>query len=368
MPIKNNQTVLITCPHPHVEGGVTNYFAALKKHYSVDVELFFLGSRSSRETVPDKMRNLLADINSFRKRLAERKEQLGVIHINPSFKYAALLRDGLNLGIAKRRNYRVVVLIHGWSPRFMRFVDRYFRGPFFHMYNQADAFIVLAEEFRDIFRKWGFQQPIYLETTPVDDSLLDGFKIEEKLQRYNSDKCMNILFLSRIEKEKGIGESIETLRLLLQSGRNVRLIVAGDGSYMSHAKRIAKAGGVADRVDFLGFIKGEQKKESFMMSDLYLFPSYSEGMPTSVLEAMGFGLPVVTRPVGGLKDFFFDGQFGHITERKDPEYLAHLVDRILFNQEVWKGMSSAAHEYARAHFMASQVAKRIEKIYTDITD
>ncbi len=86
-------------------------------------------------------------------------------------------------------------------------------------------------------------------------------------------------------------------------------------------------------------------------------------MPTSVLEAMAFGLPVITRPVGGLKDFFINGEHGFMTESKDPEIIAGLIEKIIPDKGLWKRISINVHEYAKERFMASMVAKRLEDIY-----
>ena len=81
---------------------------------------------------------------------------------------------------------------------------------------------------------------------------------------------------------------------------------------------------------------------------------------------MAFGLPVVTRPVGGLKDIFVDGQHGYMTESKDPSVIASLIEKIILDDKLWKAMSIAAHKTAMEKFLASKVAKRIEAIYCSI--
>lgn len=89
-------------------------------------------------------------------------------------------------------------------------------------------------------------------------------------------------------------------------------------------------------------------------------------MPSSVLEAMAFGLPVITRPVGGLKDFFEDGKMGFITESKAPEAFADLMEKLITDCDDRKKIARYNQRYAREHFMASKVAKRIENIYREI--
>lgn len=78
-------------------------------------------------------------------------------------------------------------------------------------------------------------------------------------------------------------------------------------------------------------LQEKKKIETFISHDIYCFPTYGEGMPVSLLEAMAFGFPVVTRPVGGIKDFFENGKHGFLTNSKDPEIFAELIEKFLKN-------------------------------------
>ena len=83
-------------------------------------------------------------------------------------------------------------------------------------------------------------------------------------------------------------------------------------------------------------------------------------MPTVVLEAMAFGLPVFTRKVGGLADFFENGKMGYITDSLDPKDFAEAMIPYLEDIEQTKKVSQYNAKYAKEHFMASSVAKQIE--------
>ena len=83
-------------------------------------------------------------------------------------------------------------------------------------------------------------------------------------------------------------------------------------------------------------------------------------MPTSVLEAMAFGLPIISRPVGGLCDFFKNGKMGELIASHNPEEYANAVDKYFNNITLAKEISRSNHKYAKKHFLASSVAKNIE--------
>ena len=120
-------------------------------------------------------------------------------------------------------------------------------------------------------------------------------------------------------------------------------------------------------VTFLGFILGKQKVEALRKSDIYVLPtSHAEGMPASVLEALALGLPVITRPMGGLRDFFLDGEHGFLMDRTDPSTVASLIRKLAVDAALWRTMSAAAHGYASGRFLGSQVAAHIVDVYRTI--
>jgi glycosyltransferase involved in cell wall biosynthesis len=89
-------------------------------------------------------------------------------------------------------------------------------------------------------------------------------------------------------------------------------------------------------------------------------------MPGSVVEAMAFGLPVITRPVGGIADFFKDGEHGFITSSRRPDVFADLMERLLGNKKLYKKISLLNFQYAQSNFLASGAAARLEKIYDSV--
>lgn len=113
----------------------------------------------------------------------------------------------------------------------------------------------------------------------------------------------NFLFLGRIVVEKGIYETLDTFRKIVATYPNSRLKVVGNGSDFEYMNEYVKAHKIPN-VDIAGNLNGRKLIDAFKESDFYIFPTaHAEGMPTSLLEAMAFGLPVLTRPVGGIKDF-----------------------------------------------------------------
>jgi glycosyltransferase involved in cell wall biosynthesis len=353
--------ILIITPNLQGCGGVANYYTTLKDYYSMDVEYFTVGKRNSREGKLAGLSRFVKDNIVFKKKLKE--AGFALIHLNPSLRDKAVVRDGVFLHFAKQAGKKVVVFFRGWDKGFESRLEGWKLKLFKKVYFEADAMIVLAEEFKARLRAWGYRGLICVETTTFDDKWLEGFNIKNKLKV--RDKVFNLLFLARIVKEKGIYEALEAYHLVRSRGWDIRFTVAGDGSELSAVKQFVKEKQIV-AVHLPGFVAGTDKIRFLKEADLFILPSYEEGMPNSVVEAMAFGLPIVTRPVGGICDFFEYGKMGFVTESKDPEVFAKLMEILILDDNLRFRIGQFNHEYAKEHFMASQVAKRIESIYQNV--
>lgn len=282
-----------------------------------------------------------------------------VVILNPSLGKTALLRDGVFLLLSRLFRIPTVVFLHGWDIEQQESIDsnpKFFRSVF----GAASALVVLAEEFQRKLRSWGVTAPVYLSTTKVDDKLLEGFDIDEK--SYGK----TVLFLARIEPDKGIFLALEAFSKVVVSDPEARLVVAGSGSALEEARACVAARSIPN-VEFLGNVTGERLIQVFTESDIYLLPtSYGEGMPTSVLEAMAFGLPVITRPVGGLRDFFENSEMGFMSEALEPQWYADVIGVMFMDPQMMRRVGRYNHAYAKQHFMASRVARNLECILEEV--
>ena len=113
-------------------------------------------------------------------------------------------------------------------------------------------------------------------------------------------------------------------------------------------------------------MRGEAKIKALENADVYLFPSYFEGMPNSVLEAMAMGIPVVTTNVGGLADFFKNEKMGYIIETLEPIVLAGCVEKLFADIELRKQISETNIQYAKENFSLEVVLKRLENVFYEV--
>lgn len=356
------------------QGGVGNYMKSLTSNLSNDFHIYdttLKKGASIGEVLPETLfrrlqRSICAIKDGVFLRYILNKGQIDIVHLNPSLTYRAIMRDCYFARKTYKAGIPFVVFFHGGDTDYEKRLERT-NGVkrLLASFGKAQRIFVLALQFKNKLVEWGFDESkIIVETTMIEDSLMEDFEITKKLRKKGKDK-IRILFLSYIVKTKGIYEAIDSFRILLNKDHNIELIIAGDGLEIKKAKSYIESNNL-ENIEFKGYVTGKEKKQTYFDSDVYLFPSYTEGMPISVLEAMAFGLPVITRPVGGLKDFFEDGKMGFMTESLEPQVYADYLKELSDNVELRCNMSRYCHEYAMDRFLASRVSKRIENVYLDV--
>ena len=154
-----------------------------------------------------------------------------------------------------------------------------------------------------------------------------------------------LIIVCRQEKGKGIEKVIESLPLVMKSFPNATLDIVGDGTELTSFKQLAITHKIASRVTFHGKVDHEKVLLLLQQSDLFCYPTASEGFPKAVLEALACGLPVVTTCVSVLPKLIGNGS-GLLVEKVTPEALAQAVFDCLSDAERYRSMSTRALETA----------------------
>jgi glycosyltransferase involved in cell wall biosynthesis len=172
-----------------------------------------------------------------------------------------------------------------------------------------------------------------------------------------------LLFLGRLGRRKGIYVLLQALVSVRLKFPDVRLICGGDGELEEVRAEIAKLG-LEQHVDLLGWVKGEAKDELLAISTLYVLPSFDEGVPMSILEAMASGIPIVSTPVGGIPEVVGNGREGVLVPPGDVPGLSAAISRLLGDPGLRSRMGQNCLERFRRDFSIETVLDKLEQIYS----
>jgi glycosyltransferase involved in cell wall biosynthesis len=179
---------------------------------------------------------------------------------------------------------------------------------------------------------------------------------------YKERSSNTILFLGRLEREKGIFELVDSVAKIRAEFPNTKLQFAGCGDVDGIRDR-AKQLGIGENVEFLGWVSGTAKTSALAEAAIFVLPSYSEGLPIGLLEAMAASLPIVATAVGGIPDLVTDGTSGLLVQPKDPDALAGALLNLLRDPSLRARLGNEARRQIEERYASARVMPQIDALY-----
>lgn len=171
-----------------------------------------------------------------------------------------------------------------------------------------------------------------------------------------------LLFLGHLLPEKGVFDLLEAFAQVTRQFPDLRLVLGGIGRIEALRERAAQLG-VSDRIELPGWLGPEEKSAALAASTLFLLPSYIEGMPMALLEAMSWGLPVIATPVGGIPQVVTNEVNGLLVQPGDVAALASATTRLLADPALSGRLGNAARTTIERGFSLDDALARLSNIY-----
>jgi glycosyltransferase involved in cell wall biosynthesis len=366
-PLESRPQVLLLTPYLKGMGGVANYYRTLGLNQSADSVDYFFVNDGDQRTGLRLLKRLLQNYYRFWRQLGAGNYKLVVL--NPSLNTNSYYRDAAYCFLAALRRKRVVVFFRGWSDEFETCIrNRVIANAVFKVtYQRVKHFIVLGDIFREKLLRLGCSpdSSFWIESTVADDSYLSDFSIKRRLHHAAP---LRIVFLSRLVASKGARLAIEAFRIARQTvpSAAIDLTIAGDGPDYN-ALRSLVSNERDTGIHVIGPVTGESKKDLLLTSDVLLFPTaYGEGMPNVILESMLYGLCILTRDVGAIRDAVQHEENGFVTGESDPAIFAEWIVRLATDTQLRHTMALANHRKALRLYTATAVRNRLKKIFDEL--
>lgn len=347
-------------------GGVVNYVSMLMCVLSDDVSWkhFVIGRRVGETGGFKTIKRMLGDYVRFVVTLKTGRYDL--VHINPSFIKRSLLRDLIFVRLVTLlTSMPLIVFIHGWDQAVFEWVmcRKWAIWLVGGILKKANTLLVLSQEFKHGLIRLG----VHPDQIKVESTMFSGKELGSiSPVTLDQKDTWRLLFLSRVVIEKGIIELLDAVAELVRENRDLELLVAGDGPALGQAKDHARNIGVEQSVHFIGYVRGEVKRLALSSSQLFVLPSYREGCPVSLLEAMACGLPVVATRVGGIPEVMEDNKNGILLDTVTSNSIASALRKLMDDRDLWRRVSDENQRSAWARFEANSAAQRILNIYRSL--
>ena len=171
-----------------------------------------------------------------------------------------------------------------------------------------------------------------------------------------------LLFLGHLLRDKGVYDLVRAFALIAPKFPRAKLVLGGVGD-IEAVRQLAAQLEIPRRVACPGWLDAERKTAAFASSLVFLLPSYAEGMPMALLEAMSWGLPVIATPVGGIPQVVEHEVSGLLVAPGDIKDCAAQMERLLTDPSLRERLGSAARERIAADFSLSDALDRLSEIY-----
>lgn len=174
---------------------------------------------------------------------------------------------------------------------------------------------------------------------------------------------INVLFMGRIGKRKGIYAIIEAAKLI--TNPNIEINLYGDGDLKKFEKLINE-NNLQNKIKLKDWISADKKDEAYRSADIYILPSYEEGLPMSVLEAISYELPVISTPVGGTPEAVEDNVNGFLIETGDYQALTQKINLLAEDKGLREKMGQASLKIAKEKFDVNVIINQLRQIYDEL--
>jgi len=199
------------------------------------------------------------------------------------------------------------------------------------------------------------------ETFPIQ-VLYNSIPIPDLEKGKDQDEKKKILFMGQLGKRKGVPELIAAAEKLSHFRVDFRIILCGDGNVPMWQEECSRKK-LEDKFEFRGWVTGEEKDLLFKEADIYVLPSYNEGLPMSVLEAISYAIPVISTPIGGIPEAVVDGVNGFLVKPGDVESLAAKIGVLLEDDNLRKQFGEASRKIAEQKFDISITLRCLDEMY-----
>ena len=285
--------------------------------------------------------------------------KLGVVHVHMASR-GSYIRKSKILRLAKFFGAKTILHLHG--AEFETFYNKecsaskkqHIRDTF----NMADKVIVLSTQ----WLAW--------VNTIVSDKTKTCIvynAVPEVALPKKSTQLHNILFLGRLGQRKGVEDLITAFAQIAEEFPNTQLHLGGDGEIAKYQAQ-AKTLGVEKQVIFLGWVAGEKKNQCLADATIYCLPSYNEGFPMGVLEAMSAGVAVVASTAGGIPDAITDHKEGLLVEAGNINALAIALTTLLADDRIREQYATAAKVKFKNNFSPDVIIPQLKGIYQKLLE
>ena len=375
-----NAKVLFVGPKSHPGnyiGGITILISLLLRDWNIPYRLSFFNTDIGRRAYGSSNKLNLTNARRFIQTAAalirfSRREKPALVHFHTS-RHLALMKDLVLVALMKQvMDSKFVGHVHSASYRHLLIGSSRLahRLQLWWLAHSFDRIILLSEQIKtDVI-------------SDVDNQ--SGERLQKKISvlyncaelpalRERAEKpgdLLTVFFIGNVGRAKGIFELIAATARIRQAGTTpFRVVLAGpfdSPDVGEEVRRQIRLADVDEEIKLAGLVVGEQKERLFRDASIFVLPSYGEGLPMSMLEAMSYSLPVVATRVGAIPEVVRDGQEGFLVEPGNVEQLFTAILKLLRSKPLRQSMGNRGRARVEQNHTTTAYLRSLASIYDEL--
>lgn len=282
-------------------------------------------------------------------------QKIKIVHIHTAAD-SSFKRKSIFVSLAKAFNKKIILHIHG--SRFKDFYDESSnKKVIINNLQKADKLVVLSQSWKE----WFFDIGINSENIIVLNNIVDYPKIKE----VNRENKVKLLFLGEIGVRKGVFDIIETIAKNRDSFKAEIILKIGGNKETEKLIQKINEYDLTDFVKFEGWVSGDKKINLLNWADIFILPSFNEGLPIAILEAMSYGKSIISSPVGGIAEIVHSGINGILVEPGNKNEIFEAINFFINNKNKIETFGNQSKKIVDP-FYPKSVLNSLLSIYNDL--
>lgn len=340
-----------------VKGGITSVISQIMAHdWEKDgVEIKYIPTYIEATAI----RKIIFFADAYRKIRTEfTNGRPDVVHIHMSYKGSFIRKFQIHK-LCKR--YKIPDIVHLHGSEFKKWYDGSGdkkQKQIKTLLKECSTFIVLGEQWEKIIK----------EIEPKARTLIVSNTVRIPKETVSWDIPFKVLFMGVLIQRKGLADLLRAVKVLKNEKKvgDMKFIIAGSGPEEEALKALSAELNIEDCLEFVGWVDGEQKKKLYKECQMLVLPSYNEGLPIAVLEAISYGMPVVATDVGDISSAVQSGQNGELVIPGNIEMLSSGIRYICASEGRYRKFSAKSREIAKTRFSEDFYFDTLGRLYSHL--
>jgi len=342
-----DKVLFVGIDYKHPRGGI----ASVLNTYSTFIHPFkFVRTTDSELSNLQKICYAVSGYVSLTWKLAIDRS-IEIVHVH-SASGSSFWRKSLAIRIAKAMGRKVIFHCHGGGFKEFRMnypkeVDA--------ILEKVDSIVCLSEEWKTYFESISCRNVVVIKNVIA----------EPEIEATESDGLVHFLFLGLICDNKGIFDTLEAIAIHKEDLLEKIILHIGGNGETDRLLATIKSLGIESLVYFEGWVDNEKKRHLLNLADIYILPSYIEGVPISILEAESYHKPVITTKVGGIPSIVKDHQTGLFVTPGNIEEIYMAIKTLTDNKALRNDFGEASYEVSKG-YLPEAIKKQLENLYSNM--